>query len=311
MEWEPDAVKAMERVPFFVRRMARRKVEEMVAAGGRQVVTLADVRRARDAQMGVASRSSGPAPVAEPALSPPADGAGPVEETSGLSETQIRHVERLADSLAAHETRFYSIKGCGGAVGCPLAMVDVRSATEAIVAAVEASGLPEAQAARIKGPVLSHHKLKAAVAGCPNCCSEPQIKDFALVARARPGRGAGDCVECGACEAACKEGAVRVLDSGPTFDLGHCVGCGSCAEACPTGAIVVERRGYDVLVGGRLGRHPRLAETVAEGVSEADALRMLSACLALLVAEGQPNERLGQVLDRVGLGRLGLEGRPA
>jgi dissimilatory sulfite reductase (desulfoviridin) alpha/beta subunit len=185
-------------------------------------------------------------------------------------------------------------------VGCPLTLVDVRQATEGIVAEIEASGLSEVQAARLTGPVLSHHKLKAAVAGCPNCCPEPQIKDFALVARSRPALGRGDCVSCGACETACKEAAVVLSDTGPTLDPERCVGCGGCAAECPTGAIVVGRRGYDVLVGGRLGRHPRLAVTVAEGVTEAEALELLLGYLELLKAEGQPGERLGALLERTG-----------
>ena len=213
MEWEPDAARTMERVPFFVRKLARRRVEEQVAALGRRVVTLADVHRARDAQLaGSPAPPEAPARAAERPDAPedPASGAGPSEASSGLSENQIRQIERLADSLAGNESRFASVKGCGGAVGCPLTLVDVAAATSGVVGAIEESGLAEAQNARLKGPVLSHHRFKAAVAGCPNCCSEPQIKDFALVARSRPGRGAGDCVECGACELACKESAVRV-----------------------------------------------------------------------------------------------------
>jgi dissimilatory sulfite reductase (desulfoviridin) alpha/beta subunit len=311
LEWEPDAAKAIERAPFFVRGLARRRVEALVAGEGRRTVTLADVRRAKDAQLAaLPSTPAAPTPsAASPTLAParpPLDGAAPVEEESGFTEAQIREVERLAESLAGHEARSHSVKGCGGTVGCPLALADVRSATDAIVAAIEASGLTEAQAARHKGPVLSHHKLKAAVAGCPNCCSEPQIRDFAVVARSRPGRGNGECAQCGACEAACREEAVQVLGDGPAFDAERCVGCGSCIGACPSGAIVAQRCGWDVLVGGRLGRHPRLALTVAEGVSEVEALKIVRAWLALLVDEGRPGERLGQLLDRVGLEGLEL-----
>jgi dissimilatory sulfite reductase (desulfoviridin) alpha/beta subunit len=212
-------------------------------------------------------------------------------------------IERLVDQIPGQETRYWTAKGCGGAVGCPLTLVDVAAANDAVIAAIEASGLAEAQSARLTGPVLSHHRFKAAVAGCPNSCSEPQIKDFALVARARPMLGPGDCVECMACETACHEGAVSVVGGGPTFDVDRCVGCGACAEVCEQEAIA-KRVGYDVLVGGRLGRHPRLAVTVADGLSLDEAIELLRSALRLLVEEGRPSERLGALLDRVGIERL-------
>ncbi|NQT86369.1 PCP reductase family protein, partial [bacterium] len=42
--WEPEAETALRRAPFFVRPLARRKVEERVRADGRDQVTLADVQ---------------------------------------------------------------------------------------------------------------------------------------------------------------------------------------------------------------------------------------------------------------------------
>lgn len=307
MEWERDAAKAIERAPFFVRKLARRRVEQLVAAEGRSVITLDDVRRAKSSHLAAAAAppEARPAPVASGDQPRPGDGPGPDdgprEEESGLSEAQIRRIEQLADTLAAHETRFYSVKGCGGAVGCPLTLVDGKAATDALTSALEASGLAEVQAKRLRGPVLSHHKLKIAVAGCPNSCSEPQIKDFALVARAFPARSSAECVECGACVAACREQAVDVGRGYPVFASSRCVGCGGCAEACPSGAIVVAKRGYDVLVGGRLGRHPRLALKVAEGATLEEGLAILDRCLKLMKTEALSGERLGQLLDRIGL----------
>ena len=225
------------------------------------------------------------------------------EPESGLTEAQIRLIERLVDQIPGQETRYWSAKGCGGAVGCPLTVVDVGLAWQAVAAAIERSGLVEAQGSRLRGPVLSHHRFKAAVAGCPNSCSEPQIKDFALVARARPVLGPGKCVECGACEAACREDAVRIVDGIPTLDHSRCVGCGGCADACESEAIA-KRVGYDVLVGGRLGRHAALAATVAEGVALEDGIALLEACLRLLVDEGRPGERLWAVVERVGWDRV-------
>lgn len=335
MDWEAEAKASLDRAPFFIRRLARKRIEELVRAEGRRTVTLADVRRAKDASgpiqgplsgadsrtgsgregtmatggaahsapEGASIRSPSPTKVTTATTDIPGTSPGPTEPTSGLSEEQIRRIEALVDQIPGQESRYWSAKGCGGAVGCPLTVVDVGAASDAVIAAIEASGLSEAQGARLKGPVLSHHRFKVSVAGCANCCSEPQIKDFGLIARAMPVLGPGTCVECGACEAECKEGAVTVADGAPTFDRARCVGCGGCAEACDAEAIV-KAVGYDVLVGGRLGRHPRLAALVAEGASLESGIAVLEKCLRLLIMEGRPGERLGAMLDRIGQGRL-------
>ena len=299
MEWETDAARALSRVPFFVRKLARRRIEETVAAAGRSVVTLADARQARDGQMAKMSATARVS-ASQPSAAPdPAPSADPAETLAGLSEAEIRKIEALAEQQH-HETRLFSVKGCGGAVGCPLALRDVRTMTEQVVATIAGSGLAETLAARITGPILSHHRFKVAVAGCPNSCSEPQIKDFALVAGSWPSLGDGDCTGCGECASVCREGAVSVVDLRPTFDEARCVGCGACAEVCPREAIVASR-GWTVMVGGRLGRHPRLATTVAVGVSDEEALASLERYLDLLQREGRPGERLGQLLERLGM----------
>jgi len=48
-EWTAEADSAMTKVPFFVRRMARRAVEQAAAADGVKRIDLALVNRVRDA----------------------------------------------------------------------------------------------------------------------------------------------------------------------------------------------------------------------------------------------------------------------
>ena len=208
------------------------------------------------------------------------------------------------ERTAGHESRFISIKGCGGAVGCPLTLIDVAHVTERMLERIQNSGLSESLAGKVRGPVLSHHKFKTSVAGCANCCSEPQIKDFAVVAGIKPGRGDAECIECMQCVAACKEGAVRIIDGGPVIDESICVSCGDCTAACPTGSLIAQREGYTVLVGGRLGRHPKLAVKLVELVDEETVYKALDACIELIKEEGQNGERLGVIIDRVGIDRL-------
>lgn len=52
------------------------------------------------------------------------------------------------------------------------------------------------------------------------------------------------CIGCGACQAACPNGAAVFSDEGVYIDRERCAGCGACHEACPTGAMA--QRGTDV-----------------------------------------------------------------
>jgi len=101
----------------------------------------------------------------------------------------------------------------------------------------------------------------------------------------------------------CREGAVW-LEDGPHFDYDQCLSCGRCEAVCPSEAIATVQRGYAILVGGKLGRHAQLATPLLEFADEETVLRALDACLELYKAEERGAERLGAVLNRIGLDAL-------
>jgi NAD-dependent dihydropyrimidine dehydrogenase PreA subunit len=43
-----------------------------------------------------------------------------------------------------------------------------------------------------------------------------------------------DCIQCGACEAECPEGAISEVNGLYVIDPDKCQDCGSCADVCPT-----------------------------------------------------------------------------
>ena len=46
-----------------------------------------------------------------------------------------------------------------------------------------------------------------------------------------------ECILCGACEAACPEGAISEIDGAYVVNESMCVDHGACADVCPTGAV--------------------------------------------------------------------------
>jgi pyruvate formate lyase activating enzyme len=74
--------------------------------------------------------------------------------------------------------------------------------------------------------------------GCPlNClwCHNPEGKDPNPVLSTVRQR----CIGCGACVAACLNGAVSMRDGYPETDRSRCTACGTCVAVCPTGARAI------------------------------------------------------------------------
>lgn len=273
MRWTPEAERLLDRVPPFVRAVARRAVEKRAMAQGLTEVTRALVLQAM-----------------------PKRGGPSGDALARLIRDAEAEAERVADRSEGHE-----LTVCGAVAGCPLALADVDDAFAGMRRVVHRIGLGDVIARRIDGPVLSHSRVKMTVAACPNACTEPQIKDVALVAYAWPAVGPAACDRCMACVKACPDACLRVDEAVPEVDRSVCVGCGRCISACTRGALVEQEAGWKVVAGGRLGRHPRLAIPVHEGLLPVEeALRVARCVLGFLVENGMPGERLGVILDRIG-----------
>jgi dissimilatory sulfite reductase (desulfoviridin) alpha/beta subunit len=252
MTWSPAAAAAIAKVPFFVRKRVRARVEAEAAAAGQRVVSLAAVR-----------------------------------------QTQARYLSGMQA-----EVRGYRVESCFGTSGCPQRTV----VSDALIARVE-SLLAEADLlsllkTRVKGPLRFHHELRVAFADCPNGCSQPQIRDVGIVGAVTPSPTPAACSGCAACLEACAEGALQLDDppAAPRLDATRCLACGQCVRACPGGTLAAGRSGFRLLLGGKLGRHPRLARELG-GIFDADqVVALLGDVLALYTSRNRHGQRLGELL---------------
>jgi dissimilatory sulfite reductase (desulfoviridin) alpha/beta subunit len=186
-----------------------------------------------------------------------------------------------------------------GAGGCPMAVIDVKAIAEKLAEALAEPELKRRLEELLAKPFNFHSQFCAAVTGCPNACAQPQIRDFGVIGRACIGFAESLCSECGLCEAACKENAITLVDGKPRIDETRCIGCSDCVRSCQTDALSVVGRRCEVTVGGKLGRHPRLAQSLGEFESIDEAVECLRRTLALLLTEGKKGERLGALLERL------------
>lgn len=169
---------------------------------------------------------------------------------------------------------------------------------------LESSGWPDYLISNLSREITPLDQFFISVSGCPNGCSRPQIADFGLLQALYPRVEEDSCTGCGECVHACREGAIYLEESIAEINPELCLACGKCVEACPEHVLYPNALGYRVQVGGKLGRHPRLADELPDIKSEQEVLNILANCLQKHQRCYRPGLRFGQVVAEQGLGHI-------
>jgi len=198
-----------------------------------------------------------------------------------------------------------TIEACHEEVSrCSQALIRTAEWKAALEEWVARCGFAERLAARLgREEALYHQQLRIAISGCPNGCSRPQIADLGLVGCVRPVWSPEGCNGCGACAEVCPDFAVQMPDGVPVFAQEACQGCVLCRNICPEGCIRLSAPRVRILVGGKLGRRPQLAENIGEAASPAEVFRRLEGVFEEYLAAAGKNERFGDFWQRRKRGR--------
>ena len=252
MQWTTEAESAIQKVPFFVRKKVRARVESEALQNGRGQITLAEVEATR---------------------------------------------KHYLKGMHA-EVKGYQLDSCFGPSGCLNALGSSRELAEKIENILkDADFLMFLMSRGVQEPKF-HHEFRVSVTDCPNACSQPQIKDIGIIAARLPQITDSPCNGCEACAESCREGAVEIgnADGTPTVDTRRCVACGQCIGACPGGTLGIAAEGYRVQLGGKLGRHPRLAQEI-DGIFDTDTvLEIIQAAIEVYKKRSAKGERFGEIL---------------
>jgi anaerobic sulfite reductase subunit C len=253
MKWNKDAEKAIRKVPFFVRKRVRARVEKEARAAGRNLVSLADVKA-----------------------------------------TQKRFLNNM-DS----EVKGYQIDSCFGSQGCPH-QISSGNLPDKIEKLLKKEDLLGFLRNAVTGDLKFHHEFRVTLADCPNACSQPQIKDIGIIGAKRPYVTENECTRCMECVTICKENAITIddTDSTPGIDFQLCVKCGDCIDVCPTGTIGAQKQGYRVLLGGKLGRHPRLARELPGIFTEQEVIDIVTRCIDYYKTNSRGGERFAELMAK-------------
>jgi len=263
MEWSEQAENAISKVPFFVRKKVRKRVEREARESGRDRITLVEVK-----------------------------------------STQARFLTGM-DA----EIKGYQIETCFGENECPNKIGSANKLVQRLEALLKQADILTLLRQRVKGDLKFHHEFRVTVAECPNACSQPQIRGVGIIAAARPAITGEECTGCGFCADACPEGAITLTDDPerPEIDFNRCLMCKKCIRECPSGTLVAGEQGYRVQLGGRLGRHPRLAMELPGTYNEDQVIEIVEKCIQLYKEKSLHGERFSNIFTRAEFEKIALD----
>lgn len=253
MQWTAEAEAAIKKVPFFVRKKVRTRVEKAAADAGRTTVTMAEVKAVK-----------------------------------------ARYLTNMAS-----EVKGYQLDTCFGPAGCPNRSAISDSLNQKIEALLKAEDLLSFLKSTVNGELKFHHEFRIALADCPNACSQVQIKDIGIIGAALPLVTEKVCTLCNACVDQCREAAVLIDDDRESVDIDYkrCLACGKCIDVCPTETIALDKKGFRVQLGGKLGRHPQLAQELQGIYSEDEVVDLIRRCIEFYKANSRQGERFAEIFN--------------
>ena len=158
-----------------------------------------------------------------------------------------------------------------------------------------------------KADVKLPHKFKIGVGGCPNSCMKPSLNDVGVEGCRAFCFDTERCRGCKVCAVAlnCPSKAVIVKDGKALVDSSLCTKCGVCVGKCPFGAVPREAESVcRVFVGGTWGKKQRMGTRLENTYTADQVLDVIEKVMNWYAENGEPRERLGAAIDRIGIESL-------
>lgn len=156
-----------------------------------------------------------------------------------------RELEKNGTPIGSEKDEIVNIVACPGIERCKFANINTGSLAKKIDEKLFGKDMPV--------------KMRISISGCPNACTSPMLNEIGIIGRIHPLRLEGQCTGCGSCVEYCKEKAIVIRNGISVLDENKCYQCGVCVRSCPFDLLKGEHLHYQILVGGRRGRHPHIA----------------------------------------------------
>ena len=210
---------------------------------------------------------------------------------------KLQDIDEVKDSLAQGGCepgvcgpRVRTVTACQGNEICPSGNIDTYHIAKELNDRYFGRELP--------------HKFKFGVTGCQNNCLKAEENDVGIKGAAQVTWKEDACIQCGVCEKACREKAIKLEDNQVKVDYSKCNFCGRCAKSCPTDAWDV-KEAYLVSFGGTFGNSISKGESLLPLItSEEQLFRVTDAAIQFFDDYGKAGERFKFTIDRVGKDHL-------
>ncbi len=261
MKWTPEAEVAIRKVPGFVKKKVRARIEKEAAAAGKTVVSPTEVKATQKQFL------SGKGPEIkgyeiEVCFGPNGcpNRANPADELTGKIEALLEKEDLLSflkaqvpEGLKFHHNFRVAISECPNACSQPQ---------------IKDIGILGAST-----PLLTDQECSRCEA-CVDAC-----RDNAVTLDENTDKPHFDYDRC------------------PSIDYHRCLSCGKCIQACPTGTIGEGPLGYRIQLGGKLGRHPQLAREL-DGIFSVDqVLAIVKDCIQFYKENSRNGQRFAEIFS--------------
>jgi dissimilatory sulfite reductase (desulfoviridin) alpha/beta subunit len=207
-------------------------------------------------------------------------------------EKARKELETAAVYMGACGPRVRGIVACPGSSTCRWGIIDTKEAARKLDAKYFREDTP--------------HKFKLSVTGCPHNCAKATENDIGVMGAILPEWIAGSCTDCKLCVNICPVKAISRVEAGNKYsyvlDEVKCIHCSICTSSCPTSTWAVKVRGYDLFIGGTMGKMPRLGSLLKKLIAgEEELYALVERALRYYQLHGRKKQRFGHMIDERGL----------
>ncbi len=227
-------------------------------------------------------------------------------EQKGKTSVELSDVNELKKKFLSKggmekDIKGYEVTTCFGGAGCPNTTNSCTRLGKNIEKIIEKENILSFLKENVKRDLKFHHEFRVALSDCPNACSRPQIVDIGIIGSVLPGIFDEDCTLCNACVDVCDENAITLDEDNvkPLINYHQCLMCAKCIKVCPTGTSGEKEKGFRVMLGGRLGRHPRLAMEIAGLHTHDQVLSIVQKSLKFYKENSKNGHRFSHILSSV------------
>jgi len=207
------------------------------------------------------------------------------------AELAIRDLKSVGIDMGACGPRVRIVVACPGEAICKWGIIETKELAEYL----------DEKYYKVETP----HKFKMGVTGCPHNCAKASENDLSLMGGILPKWSSKGCIHCDLCVNICPTTAIYKENNKYKLDLEKCINCSLCTASCPTSTWLVKAKGFKLLIGGTMGKIPRIASQLKELIVDREELnKLMEASLKYYQKHGRKKERFAQTIERIGLAKV-------